>query len=429
MLIVNYSTSYKALDHFVEDHNDKHEELVNKIKASVLLTAKEIIRIYGAFLIKANSFMELTAKKLPALKTNNSQLAKLVKVSTRTIQRHIIKLQEAGIIVGKQFHGSNSGYGLLINPEILLATCRKDLEEAKIDLEKAKYKSTETQADKKEGTTNCPHTYTSNNSYNKYNLLIGVDNLKASVSKLSETGNKRERRSLSLTELFQRTGYNTGNILTGNTREKVVECLSDKAEMHQETREKVRSRADDKNWKQQDTSDARRASLQFYADRLWHFAKLLLYKDTFLTEFQEKQAKEMLIAWYEPVSDKSLSNVHQNYCERISLVRDFIDRDPEKRFVQLPYKYFDLTNPSGFRGTKVWHQKHQKRKEEVSKKLILHAQIRKFLNNDKKSTEKRRSPLTVYKECETRIGKLGDSNLMQMFYAAVLRPEVVNQIR
>ena len=137
MLVINYSISYKALDQFVEYHNDSHEALSDKIKASVLLTAKEIIRIYGAFLIKANGIMELTAENLPALKTNNSQLAGLVKVSPRTIQRHIIKLQEAGIITGKEFCGSNSGYELLINPKILLARCRKDLLEAEKELQEA----------------------------------------------------------------------------------------------------------------------------------------------------------------------------------------------------------------------------------------------------------------------------------------------------
>lgn len=429
MVIVNYTNSYRALDQFVENHNDTHEEIAEKIKSGVLLTAKEIIRIYGAFLIKANSIMELSVNKLPALKTNNSQLAKLVKVSTRTIQRHIIKLQESGIITSKRFCGSNSGYELLINPEILLANRNKSPEELKKELEEAKLNCIEYQEDIKEGATNCPHTYTGNNSYNKNNLLIGVDNPTSSVQDSTEISNRRQRSSLSLTEILHRTGYKTGNILTGNTGEKVCNQNSQVDSSRKDTGEKVPAELPAKNWKHHPPQGARRASLEFYAEKLWNLAKTLLYQDTYLTEFQVEQAKKMLIDWYEPVADKFLPQVHQNYCERIILVKEFIARDPERHFVQLPYKYFDTGNPSGFTGTKAWYRKHQKRKEEVRKKLILHSQIRKFLNNDRKPTEKRRSPLTVYRECETRIGKLKDNALLQMFHAAVLKPEIIHQIR
>ena len=422
MLVINYSISYKALDQFVEHHNDSHEALSDKIKASVLLTAKEIIRIYGVFLLKANGLMELTAENLPALKTNNSQLANLVKVSPRTIQRHIIKLQEAGIITGKEFCGSNSGYELLINPKILLARCRKDLLEAEKELQEAKQKNTEYQQVENKGTTNCPHTYTSNNSYNKNNLLIDVDNSNGSSPDQRRTGNQRNGSSLSLTEILSKAGYPTGNTLTGNTREKVAKKFED-------AREKVRKRANnEQNWKQQDGS-ARSTSLNFYAESLWKLAKNLLYRDVFLTEFQENQAKQMLVKWYEPVSDKYLSAVHEHYSERVCLVRDYIAKDPEKRFVQLPYRYFDTNNPSGFTGTKKWLQKHLERKEEVRKKLILHAQIKKYLNNEKKTDSNRKSSLQVYRECETRIGKLQDQSLLHLFHAAVLKPEVIHQIR
>jgi len=420
MVVINYSITYKALDGFVDDHNERSQEVKDKVKASVLLTAKEIIRIYGAFLIKANGIMNITEESVPALKTNNSQLASLVKVSPRTIQRHIIKLQKAGIITGKKFCGSNSGYELWINPEILLVRSKKTKDEAAKELNE-KLQKTENRPIVKGGTTKCPDTYTGNNSYNKNNLLIAVDNPKVRPSDQGKTGNKRNRCSLPLTAVLKQTGYNTGNILTGNTGEKVIKGPSCHSGSNEETGEKVHLR--DENWKQQ---SARSTSLSFYAESLWNLARNLLYKNVFLTEFQQKQAKQMLEGWYQPVSEKHLASVHQNYCERIHLARDFVAKDPERRFVQLPYRYFDTSNPSGFTGTKKWYQKHLARKEEVRKKLILHAQIKKYLNNEKK--DKRRPPLEVYRECETRVGKLKDSALMELFYAAILKPEVINQI-
>ena len=409
MLIINYTTSYNALDQFVEDHNRKQEELTEKIKASVLFTAKEIIRVYGAFLAKANNMVRLKPGKLPALKTNNSQLATLVKVSSRTIQRHIKKLQMAGIIVDKFIWGRNAGYELLINPKILLARCGEDKNVPKNSQETAQEKPSENQYVKEGGTTKCPQSYTGNNRYIKNNLLMGVDNDTVDVADQVENIQQ------------------TGNTLTGNTREKVAEKIAPGEAQDDGAREKVRQRASRENWEQ--GSGARGTSHSSYADRLWQLAKTLLYKDVFLTEYQEKQAQKMLLDWYNPVPEQHLDEVHRQYSERLVLVRQFIDRDPENRFVQLPYKYFDTENPNGFTGTKKWHKKHTLRKNEVRKKLVLHNQVKKFHKNENRTDAKRRPALEVYRECEKKVKSLQDNRFLELFYKTVLEPGMINTIK
>ncbi|MEM9341015.1 MAG: hypothetical protein AAGA66_19940, partial [Bacteroidota bacterium] len=77
---------------------------------------------------------------------------------------------------------------------------------------------------------------------------------------------------------------------------------------------------------------------------------------------------------------------------------------------------------------RAWWYAQDKRKKEVQVKLILSAQIRRYLSNLTKDASKRKPPLEVFRSCEQRIGKLGDPLLLQQFYAAVLPPETYAQL-
>ncbi|MEL6560192.1 MAG: winged helix-turn-helix transcriptional regulator [Bacteroidota bacterium] len=98
---LDYTLTFRTMDRYVQNFNDSKEQLGDKLRQSVIATAKEIIRIYGSFLMKAHKIKPLDGENLPPLLTNNVQLAKLTNSSSRTIQRHIHKLIEAGIIKEK----------------------------------------------------------------------------------------------------------------------------------------------------------------------------------------------------------------------------------------------------------------------------------------------------------------------------------------
>ncbi len=115
-----------------------------------------------------------------------------------------------------------------------------------------------------------------------------------------------------------------------------------------------------------------------------------------------------------------LENAHQVYIDRISLVLKFISKDPKNRYVQLPSQYFDPKNKYGFAGTRNWYRKQKERDKEVQLKLILKAQIRRFINNEKKDTSKQIPRLELFTKCEARLGKLGNPELVSAFHASVL---------
>ncbi|WP_452223723.1 hypothetical protein [Lacinutrix chionoecetis] len=401
MPIIQYSTAFNALDLYVSKHNASQQDLSSHIRQAMILTAREIIKIYSLSLLKANSIKAVDFQDLPPLKTNNVQLAKRAKASTRTIQRHLKRLIEANVITQKIWHGSNSGYELFINPNILLIGGVKAVDKPKNDRRTEKSKHTDNQFFKNTRTPTCPHTDTSNNGYIN-NIIIEVDKLKTTTSSLPLTSGYESRNA-------------TSNTLTGYTGKIAPKKNNDAGEIARNKRATEQTGAEIS-----EADVARSASLSFYINALWKLARNSIYKEHYLTQSQEKKAKQLLFKWYYPVPDKKLTDVHQVYVERLGIVQKYIAKDPKNRYVQLPDKYFNPDNPSGFTGTRAWYYQQKKREFDVQMKLILHAQIRRFLNNEKKETAKQKPRLALFKACETRLGKLGQPHLVREFHASVL---------
>lgn len=401
MPIIQYSTAFNALDHYVKQHNAVSQDLSSQIRQAMILTAREIIKIYSLSLLKANSIQAVDLENPPPLRTNNVQLAKRSNASTRTIQRHLKRLIDANVIIKKIWHGSNSGYELWLNPNILLINGGKAVNKPFKEQEIENLKLTDNQFFKNSETPTCPHTDTSNNGYIN-NIIIGVHKLKTTVGSLPLTNGYQSRNA-------------TSNTITGYTGKIDPIKKIDAGEI-----ERIKRATDQTGAEIFGVDQARSASLSFYVNSLWKLARNTIYKEHYLTRSQEIKGKELLYLWYEPVDDKKLANVHQVYVERLNIVQKYLDKDPTKRYVQLPSQYFDPKNKYGFTGTRSWYQKQKKRDFEVQLKLILQAQIRRFLNNEKKETAKQKPRLELFRACETRLGKLRQPDLVKTFHASVL---------
>ncbi len=441
-MIVNYSISLKALHRYVQAYNKTQEHLKTHIRGSMLHTAQEIIRIYGASLLKANRITKVTADHIPSLRTNNKQLGILTHQSGRTIQRHIKRLKEAGVITHKIGHGSNASYELFINSEILWikgVTTPKNTNKAAQAYQEL---YPENQQIKNNNRTKCPHTDSSNTNRNKNNIVIPVEKLQQlwqgdpfkipaskknisgnTIKKSPENtfGNTIERSSPQLTSF--KTGNTSGNTFSGDTQENDLE--------KNDARENERWRkhtGDPQIAKEDNTTNSpnRHALLVSYTTTLWKLARKELYKDTHLTHRQCTIGEQLLYQWYASVKTEHLEKAHTEYLDRVFMVKKYLEKDPENRFVQLPYLYFDLKNPSGFIGTKLWYKKQKKTKSELREQRILHHELRKYKRNIVKDTATQRPPLTVYRECEQRIGKLKNEELIQQFYKSISQIQLNN---
>jgi hypothetical protein len=402
MIVIHYSSAFKAVNSFIDSYNEKVESKKDRLRTGTVMTAKELIRIYGISLLKANGSIKIDQKNLPTLQTNNVQLSKLVKCSTRTIQRHLIKLKKAGFILKKVFHGSNSNFELLINPTILFIKQSIDVDKMKNALAQAFSRSKQQDDPARVPAvlkTNCPHTYSRNNR-NINNILITVSN------RFKTSGNG--------------AGYIGG--YTGEIARSVPETIQKMPETGE-----IASRAEKSENLNLSPDPARDNSLNLYVSLLWMMSRNLLYRHTDLTDNQVLIAKKLIRKLYDPVPTERLHLTHQHYSDRIALVSKYLKKDPA-RFVPLPYKYFDTTNGTGFVGTKKWYYDDLKRKIEVHRELTLSRLIRKYQNNEKKPSAHKKQPLQLFRECENTLGKFDDPSLVQRFHAAVLQYETYREI-
>jgi hypothetical protein len=416
MLIIHYPTSFRALDEFISGYNlnvSKHSE---KIRAGAILTARELIRIYGVSLLKASAFNGFDRTNLPSLQTNNQQLAELVKCSSRSIQRYIKKLLSAGIITSKKFRGSNANYELWIKPEIIALGEQTGVEKSKANLTAALEKAREKEEKEEESGIYldkrpcCPHSYSGNF---KNNLIIAV-----------ETVDNHQNCQ------------NSGNT-TGNTRiiayKKNVSGEEKKgsaaaAPPTEETRI-IASQVDKSGSANLQIPDPTCDNFQnFYVRLFWMMARNLLYKDKYLTDSQVEIAQKLIFKFYAPVKKEHIDGIHKIYIERLSLVAKYLAKDPARRFVPLPYIYFDTANPKGFVGTKKWYKEHKKNKKDLKLELVLNEAINKFTGNEMQEPINRNPPLTVFRECQNTLVRFGDPSLLDRFHAAVLEHQAYPKI-
>lgn len=437
-MIINYSISFQALDQFVFRFNNDQETIGTKIRQSMIATAKEVIKIYGVSLVKSNKVAAVDPCNLPSLRTNNMQLATITQASGRTIQRHIDRLLECGILTEKIWHGSHSSYELFINPKILWINGIGSVDKVEKHRKEDKNLSTVNQGIKNISTPKCPHSYTNKKTNKRNNRIIAVEKLQNSwevnfdsaldltQKNTNKSAKKTEERcslSLTATDVTEKKAKKE----TEKTRRK--DAWREQTELDEKTAQGNKTGAGNieigVNRKVNDHScDAtRHAFLSKYVHELWAIAKDILYKDVWLNKRQCNIALTLLYQWYEPVSDEKMEYVHNVYKSRIHIARDYVDRDPDHRFIKLPYEYFDPKAEGGFAGTMPWYRAEKKNKEALKLKRILREEIRKFRKNEKKDTAEARPRLTVFRECEQRIGKLGIPELLSKFYAAVLNPK------
>ena len=148
-----------------------------------------------------------------------------------------------------------------------------------------------------------------------------------------------------------------------------------------------------------------------------------MYKERELTKWQHKKALELIRKLYEPVEEVKLATVHEHYTNRIFWQVESNFRNKNFEFVQLPNRYFDLQNPSGFIGTKKRYLEELAKKHHLKQKLITAQQIRRYNNNLKKPAEKQKPLLEFYLQCKQRVEKLGNPILTEKFLHSVLRPD------
>lgn len=382
MIAIHYPTAYRALDNYVDRFNSQTSQSSHKLKTATVAAAKEIIRIYGVSLLKKNN-QRANPEQLPPLFTNNKQLATLVKCSSRSIQRYMIRLRQASIVTGKVHHGPNANYELWINPEILWANSGFQPETNNVLLKQPGLKNVLTHVNTPvfgpQRTDRLP-SYSGNFKNNIQNEVDNVDFLE-----IDDSGN-----------------------ISGNTR-KIAERSDVPGNKSSAAAAGDYPGNEDEN-----------KLISPLVDEFWTAAKKQLYPCTTIIPRQEATARKLIRELYCQKSNRDLQEVHAAFLQRISLAAEYVQKDPIKRFIPLPYIYFDSTNAKGFTGTEEWYWQSGRYKDNMRKEILLERLIKRYRNNDKAPLSQRLPVLKLYKACEQRLAVYGDEELINKFYTAVI---------
>lgn len=386
MIAIHYSTAYKALDNYVDRFNSQTSESSQKLKTATVAAAKEIIRIYGVSLLKKEK--QQFQNQLPPLCTNNKQLATLIKCSSRSIQRYMLKLRQASVVTSKVNHGPNANYELWINPEILLAnsdlSVNTETQLLKLpELSKA-FTGVKNALLAPRRTDRLP-SYSGNF---KNNILKEGDNVDFSENDFSgnTSGNTRKiAEEESVTGNKSAAATAAAMLMPGNEYFKANEKV-----------------------------------LNEHVDIFWSTAKAKLYQHTNIIPRQEQTARRLITELYLQKFDRDLESTHQILLQRIQLAADYVQKDRTKRFIPLPYIYFDPGNSKGFAGTEQWYWEGRKHRADIDKELLVERLIKRYLNNEYLPMSQKQPPLKLYKACEKRLAVYNDDDMMSRFYTAVL---------
>ncbi len=378
--MIDYAGSFKALIQLIDKYNSMYWSAGKKIKSGMIRTAEILIKIYGVVLLK-NKNAKLDGTLMP-LRTSNAQLATMQKCSKRTIQRHLDRLELARVLMRKE-RGSEMGIELWINRDLLL----QKIEEEKNRLKKAQNPMQPPFSEKQKidiPATKCLHSEIIPELKN--NIIIAVSTVEKSQKLKNEMLISLKDREI------EGTGYTEGNVW-GRSADAV------------------------EKWK--DAARAPGTSRHFFVEMLWELSKKLLYGKTYLTQSQDQKAVQLIENLYAPVEKENLQKVHENYCKRINLVKRYVDRNPSKRFVPLPYIFFDTANQHGFCGTKKWLQQQVERRKRVKKECLLLQELNRYKENEKRRDNMRIPVLQMYRQCEERIMAVSDVELLKRFYEGI----------
>jgi DNA-binding Lrp family transcriptional regulator len=318
MQAIYFTETKRKLKDFFNAHNAGIERLPDSRGRMVLNRKKAlgpghmkcvfaIIEIFAAQLNKIG--MAALKPELPNVFTSNGQLAQMIHASPRTVQRYIQRLQQAGIITGKSFHGSTHAFELCVNPQVIhLAPV----------LTVAYINTLQNRADQEElraAATSCLHTETE--KINK--KLIRAEELLATTPTLPINNST----SVSLIEKSREaTAPGTDSV---------------------------------------PSPGARASQVTEWGIMLFNYClRLLYFRIDFLSDSEKKIAlsyfiRELLLS----NSEKEQKTIFHALKARIELAGAWLRKD-ERRYIPVPSKYFDPANSGGFTRTKIWLQKTQK---------------------------------------------------------------------
>ena len=438
--IINYRTAFRQIDDFIQGYNQDKPLKKDQLGLPEMVLSKELVKIYSAFLSKTAKTSKHSDKAV-TLRTNNVQLSKRLHRSTRSVKRYMVKLQAAGFITNKIFHGSNSSYEVQLNDHFLFPVTRL---ENPFDATGITFssKSEDTPPPNFYNLQNCPHTETFHHNNISESTEINKIIYHPPVEKTeisSQNVKNKDFKTLSIDEKYgenakivpKNEDFTAENCENGPDKQNVAQ----KAEPVHNPPNLAHIPDFGENFAKKDKNlvvppkYSLSSNKQFLVSMLWLTASRLLYSNLELTDRQISKGKDGIADFYRDVPEKMTREVHNRFVRAIIQTRQYVNRsnrkrlNDKKRFVLMPEQYFDIKNPWGFTGAIEWDKKWQVNKIAITNERKFKRALAKYYGQLSKGVV---GPIEAMRKAEQAIGKLHDPVLMQRFYEIILQHKTLD---
>ncbi|GAA5036564.1 hypothetical protein GCM10011506_30190 [Marivirga lumbricoides] len=383
----DFQSVFTATKVFIDEHNEKHPQLTEKLNANHRATCELIIRLYLKQLNNLQNNYDKTIQKVQGFKTFNTSLASCKGCTVRTILNHKARLKMAGFIIAEENRGAQ-GIELWINTSIIFPnqSANKDASGKK---EKKRFQL--------DGQTS-----EGKNFHPLVHVLHEQKNNNSNVDRLEDVlPQKRDHHSELPEGELTRTLH----------------------EPHMNTGENAKSVPN--NPAKPDGAD--RISLLFLIRQFWEFSRKLLYPDLILSQPEQKDIMNMIWATVYMKLNSSLSKedwlkYHEQAIERVIMVRKWLDKSPN-HWVPPPHIYFSPHNDKNdFQKTLKWLVKREILKTEISQQLMLQKVRNEHrLHEEGKGRYKHLSRLQLFRLQEQRLSKMNNPELLKAYYLYIRR--------
>ena len=416
------------------------------IKGGTVNLAERLLRIYAAFLNEQVAYGVITDQDYPMLRTNNKQLSKGAgssRMTSRSIINHRHALTAARILLadGYMWYGSNSSFGVKINPEMIVREAVKDVNKHRRYLfavgsneavEKGHRTSEERvagQGERKNSKKKFPHTERSS-SIIKQRITSNNNNISKPIPHSIENTPHLQSSGRDAMEVQQPTPNSAPSHPVFKNDDKM--CIG-------EAKNRAKSQA----------GKVVNMARKIFKDDFFRGALTGPYQHTWLAESQQQKLKEDIEKLYAGLTDKNLHQGHSAYLSRLRKLARYYDKDKcgrcgwtgreqeqcpdcqadiKPRTVPLPStgywnpqhsEYFTriekIKGGRGFAGfgiTKEWYEKDKKVNRTAYQRGILRREVKRVL-------EGKGDPMEALRSARQRIGKLKSQPLMEEFLERV----------
>lgn len=419
---------------FVDAYNDE-KPLREQLRANHLALMSELLNIYRIVVWRASPLAPLRgkgerttvecmhsdrSKPLIYLSANNVQLGRRLRCDVRTVQNLRRRLRRAGLIVDEIWHGTEKSYELLLNPQVL---CFKVANRYNAQPGQGKGRISKSEKGAQSGPFFCGRP----ENFSSYCNQLQLDTNKLNQLEALPCGEVAQNGQLSMQEQWRdpRTGYET------DSEESTPLLQNDKSPSGENSPPRVARRPPEEQGMEvvPETFSAVVAHLPDKLGRrifrevsqVWEVARTELYAGQWIADQERERAKARLAEYYIYAKPPKYRAGTTEICERIRLVRKWIERGRaaspvQERWVPIPSIYFDYRNGRGFSRTKAWFKKHKAKRVEIGDNIALAKAV--WAYRASRHLEKEEGPMTVYRQLVERLAARNEA-LVGRFLEAV----------